>query len=84
MPAFFLSGTPQSAWALGPFLLVAALFHFQLNGPAWPDAQPWDSIILSALAVIVVVLNRKDMFARDAGVTDVLASHRGNGPDRGL
>ena len=23
-------------------LLVAVLFHAQMNGPAWPDAQPWD------------------------------------------
>ena len=94
VPAFFLSGTPQSAWALGPFLLgtlaiaiiltqvfnaargsllVAVLFHFQLNGPVWPDAQPWDSVILAALAAIVVVLNRKTMFARGSGVTEVLA-----------
>jgi membrane protease YdiL (CAAX protease family) len=61
VPAFFLSGTPQSNWSLPGFfvgcvalsliltpmfnaargsLLVAALFHFQVNGPAWPDAQP--------------------------------------------
>lgn len=97
VPAFFLSGTPQSAMALVPFLLgtlaiaviltrmfnaakgsllVAALFHFQVNGPAWPDAQPWDSIILAAIAAIVVVVNRKTMFARDSGVTEVLAPGR--------
>jgi membrane protease YdiL (CAAX protease family) len=54
-PAFVLGGTPQSAWALGPYvlgvlaltviltpmfnaargsILVPALFHFQMNGPA--------------------------------------------------
>ncbi|HYI46470.1 MAG TPA: type II CAAX endopeptidase family protein, partial [Actinomycetota bacterium] len=53
LPAFILSGTKQSAWAVGPFLLgvvaisiiltpmfnaargsilIAALFHFQMNG----------------------------------------------------
>jgi uncharacterized protein len=61
VPAFLLSGTEQSAWSFGPFvigvladsvlvtpmfnaargsLLIPALFHFQMNGPAWPDAQP--------------------------------------------
>ena len=60
-PAFLHSGTPQSAWSFGPYvigvlalgvivkpmfnaargsILIAALFHVQVNGPAWPDAQP--------------------------------------------
>ncbi|MDP2232521.1 MAG: CPBP family intramembrane metalloprotease [Actinomycetota bacterium] len=94
VPAFFLSGTPQSAWSFGPFLLgtmavsvvltqifnsargsllVAALFHFQLNSPVWPDAQPWDSIIFALIAVVFVVLNRKGMFTRSDSVSEVLA-----------
>jgi membrane protease YdiL (CAAX protease family) len=94
LPAFFLSGTPQSAWAFGPFflgtmaitvvltqvfnsargsLLVAALYHFQLNSPIWPDAQPWDSVIFAVIAVIVVVLNRKTMLSKIGSVTEVLA-----------
>jgi membrane protease YdiL (CAAX protease family) len=93
VPAFFLSGTPQSAWALGPYLvgvlavsviltpmfnaargslLAAALFHFQLNGPAWPDAQPWDMYLFAALAVVVVILNRRTLLSRDGAVTEVL------------
>jgi uncharacterized protein len=93
VPAFFLSGTPQSAWSLGPFfigvlaisviltpmfnaargsLLVAALFHFQLNGPAWPDAQPWDTLVFVALALVVVLLNRRTMFTRAGTITEVL------------
>jgi membrane protease YdiL (CAAX protease family) len=93
VPAFFLSGTPQSAWAFGPYfvgvlaisviltpmfnaargsLLIAALFHFQLNGPAWPDAQPWDMFVFAAVAVVVVVLNRQTMFTRAGAVTEVL------------
>ena len=65
LPAFFLSGSPQSAWPFGPYfigvvaitviltpmfnaargsILIAALYHFQMNGPAWPDAQPWDTL----------------------------------------
>ncbi len=93
LPAFFLSGTPQSAWSFGPFLvgvlavsviltpmfnsargslLVAALFHFQLNGPVWPDAQPWDMFGFALVAVVVVVLNRTTMLTREGAVTDVL------------
>ena len=77
LPAFFLSGTPQSGWALGPFLLgtVAlgviagvllnagrgsilwpAIFHWQVNGPAWPDAQPWDAPVFAALAVLALAM----------------------------
>ena len=94
VPAFFLSGTPQSNWSLPGFflgcvalsliltpmfnaaggsLLVAALFHFQVNGPAWPDAQPWDSVIFAALASVMVVMHRRHYFDKTAGAKDVLA-----------
>lgn len=98
VPAFFLSGTPQSNWSLPGFfvgcvalsliltpmfnaaggsLLVAALFHFQVNGPAWPDAQPWDSVIFAVLAALIVVFNRKHYFDKTAATVDVLgAPHR--------
>lgn len=93
LPAFFLEGTPQSAWSFGPYfigvvaiaiiltpmfnaargsLLVAALYHFQLNNPIWPDAQPWDMLMFAVAAVFVVWLNRRQMFQREAGVTEVL------------
>ena len=93
LPAFALSGTKQSAWAVWPFLLgvvaisvilapmfnaaagsilIAALFHFQMNGPAWPDAQPWDMLLFVAVAVVVVLLNRRAMLTRDGAATDVL------------
>jgi len=93
LPAFFMSGTPQSAWSFGPYflgvlgisviltqmfnssrgsLLIAALFHFQVNGPAWPDAQSLGFVLFAVIAVIVVIVNRKAMFSREAGVTDVL------------
>ena len=88
LPAFFLDGTPQSAWAFGPYflgvmaisviltsmfnssrgsLLIAALYHFQLNGPVWPDAQPWDSVLFAVIAVIVVIINRTQMLSRGGG-----------------
>ena len=94
LPAFLLSGTPQSAWSFGPYvigvlalsviltpmfnqaagsLLVAVLFHAQINGPAWPDAQPWENYLFAAVAVIVVVLNRRTMLHRGHAVTEVLA-----------
>ena len=93
LPAFFLSGTPQSSWSFGPFLigavalsvimtpmfnaargsiLIAVLFHFQLNGPAWPDAQPWDTLTFGIAAVVIVVLNRRTMLTRRGAVTEVL------------
>lgn len=63
--------TPMFNAARGS-ILIAALYHFQMNGPAWPDAQPWDSLVFAAVAVIVVLLNRKTMLARDGAVTEVL------------
>ena len=93
VPAFLLSGTPQSAWSFGPYfvavvaisviltpmfnaargsLLIAALFHFQMNGPAWPDAQPWDTLVFSIAAVVIVLLNRRAMVTRAGAVTEIL------------
>jgi hypothetical protein len=98
VPAFFLSGTPQSDWSLPGFfvgcvalsliltpmfnaargsLLVAALFHFQVNGPAWPDAQPWDSLLFAALAAVMVAFHRRHYFDKTAGAVDVLAPGAG-------
>src|SRR3954452_12035904 len=92
LPAFLMSGTPQSAWSFGPYLigvlalsvlltpmfnaargslLIAGLFHFQMNGPAWPDAQPWENYLFAAAAVIIVLLNRKAMLTRVGAVTEV-------------
>lgn len=51
---------------------MAALFHFQMNGPAWPDAQPWENYLFAAVAIAVVILNRKTMLTRTNAVTDVL------------
>jgi len=53
-------------------LLVAYLYHFQMMNPIFPDAQPYDNIIWIAVAVIVVWLNRRTMFRRGEGVTEVL------------
>lgn len=93
IPSFLIGGTPQSAWAFGPYfigivsisllmtplfnaargsLLIAALYHFQVMNPAFPDAQPWDTLMFLIAAVIVVWWNRREMFRRGSGVTEVL------------
>jgi len=59
-------------------LLTAVLIHFQMNNPIWPDAQPWDSPLLAIAAVIIVWLNRRTMFQRGSGITDILMPERGD------
>lgn len=56
----------------GGSLLIAVLLHFQLNNPIWPDAQPWDNLFIAIIAIIVVWVNRRTIFQRDFGVTDIL------------
>ena len=53
-------------------LIIAVLFHFQINNPIWPDGKPWDFLLFSILAVIIVVLNRGKMMTRKNGITEVL------------
>ncbi len=93
LPAFFLSGTPQSAWSFTPFfigsvsvsiivtplfnasrgsILLPALYHFQLNNPLWPDAQPYDTFFFAAAALGVVWIHRRTMFTREGAATEVI------------
>lgn len=53
-------------------LLWPILFHWQLINPFWPDAQPWDTIILVVVAVVVVWWNRDTLVTRQGAVTDVV------------
>ncbi|MCP5037143.1 MAG: CPBP family intramembrane metalloprotease [Rhodobacteraceae bacterium] len=53
-------------------LLLPVLFHWQLIIPFWPDAQPWDTWILVAVAAVVVWLKRETMFTRKGSVTEVI------------
>jgi uncharacterized protein len=101
VPAFFLSGTPQSGWDVMPFLLgatavsvivtgffdaargsilVAILFHWQLNMPMWPDAQPWDMYLFVVLALVIVWFNRAAMFRRAGAATEVMPAPAGRNP----
>jgi uncharacterized protein len=53
-------------------LLIAILYHLNIMNPIFPDAQPWDSFLLAIAAVIIVFLNRRQMFQRGSGVSEVL------------
>ncbi len=68
--------TPMVNAARGS-LLAAVLFHAQMNGPAWPDAQPWDMLGFVLVALVVVAVNRRTMLTRGAGTTRVLLPGRG-------
>ncbi len=61
-------------------LLVAFLFHAQMNGPAWPDAQPWDMVGFVLVAAVVVLVTRRWMLTAGSGVTSVLMP---DGPETG-
>jgi membrane protease YdiL (CAAX protease family) len=61
-------------------LLVAVLYHFQMMNPIFPDAQPYDNILWIAVAVIVVVLNRRKMFQKGEGVEEVLMPEEEDAP----
>ncbi len=68
--------TPMFNSARGS-ILVAALFHFQVNNPMWPDAQPWDTLVYVVAAVVVLAINRRSMLTRGSGVTSVLMEEDG-------
>jgi len=103
LPAFLLSGTPQSAWGFLPFvagsvacsviltdlfnaargsILLAMLFHFQMNNPLWPDAQPFDMALFVIAALLFVWVRRHSLFSRTAGVTRVIPAATHSSGDR--
>lgn len=53
-------------------ILLSALLHFQFMNPIWPDAQPYDSYLLTGVAVIVLWVNRRTMFRKDGGLTEIV------------
>ena len=53
-------------------IVLAMLFHFQMNNPLWPDAPPYDMFVYVAAAVIVAWLNRRPLFSKAGAVTDVI------------
>lgn len=54
-------------------LLIPILYHLQVMNPIFPDAQPWDSYLLVIVAAIIVIINRRQMFQRGSGVTELLS-----------
>lgn len=63
-------------------ILFPALLHFQMNNPIWPDAQPWDNVVLLIFAAVLVFCKRKTMFKRGTGQTEILAPARTSTSDR--
>jgi membrane protease YdiL (CAAX protease family) len=61
-------------------LLVAVVFHAQMNGPAWPDAQPWDMLGFVLVALAAVWVDRATLLDRTSGSTDVLLDESERGP----
>lgn len=57
-------------------ILLPAFFHFQLMNPIFPDAQPYDTYLLIAVASLIVWWNPKDMFTKEGSVTEVIPNQR--------
>jgi len=57
-------------------ILLSAFFHFQLMNPIFPDAQPYDTYLLIAVAGLIVWRNRKDMFTKENSITEVIPNQR--------
>lgn len=53
-------------------ILLSAFFHFSLMNPVFPDAQPYDTYLLIAVASLIVWLNRKDMFTKECAFVEVI------------
>jgi uncharacterized protein len=70
--------TPMFNAARGS-ILIPILFHLQMNLPIWPEAQPWENYLFGAVAVIIVIIERKSMLRRGAGVTEILAPAKAPG-----
>jgi hypothetical protein len=62
-------------------ILIPILFHFQMNLPIWPEAQPWENYLFAGVAVIVVIIERKSMLRGGQGVTEILAPTRQRATD---
>ncbi|MGC9372017.1 MAG: CPBP family glutamic-type intramembrane protease [Thermovirgaceae bacterium] len=58
-------------------ILLPALFHFQLINPLWPDAQPSDMFLFTAIAVIVTWVDRKSMFSIKGAAKNVIPAESG-------
>ena len=57
-------------------ILIAMIYHFQMNGPAWPDAQPWENFIFAAIAIAIVAFMWRAMTTREGAATKIFVSDR--------
>jgi membrane protease YdiL (CAAX protease family) len=55
-------------------ILLAAFFHFSLMNPIFPDAQPYDTYLLTIVAALIVWWNRNSMFSKKNSVIQVIPS----------
>jgi len=55
-------------------IFLAALFHFMLMNPIFPDAQPYDTYLLVIITIPIVWFNRKLMFSREKSVVEIIPS----------
>ncbi len=53
-------------------ILLSAFFHFSLMNPIFPDAQPYDTYLLTIAALLIVWCNRQEMFSIEGAVTEVI------------
>ena len=53
-------------------ILLSAFFHFAVMNPMLPDAQPYDTVLLAVVAVMIMGFNRRGMFTRQGAVTEVM------------
>jgi membrane protease YdiL (CAAX protease family) len=53
-------------------ILLAMLFHFQMNNPLWPDAQPYDMVFFVLAAVVIAWFKRGDLFSRSGAIQNVI------------
>lgn len=53
-------------------ILLSAFFHFSLMNPILPDAQPYDTYLLIAVACLIVWWNWREMTTREGSVKEVI------------
>ncbi len=58
--------------ASGGSILLPLLLHWQLNNPMFPDAAPQDTLFFLFAALLVVLVNRQEMFSREKAYTEVV------------
>jgi membrane protease YdiL (CAAX protease family) len=59
-------------------ILVAAFFHFMLMNPLFPDAEPFDSYLLTLIALPILWWNREMMFTKTRSIVEIIPSKAPN------